>query len=1287
MKFKDIPADILTIRIRRTDNATEALQEQPVFSVDPNPIRPNEFEIRLSDAVINARPIVASDIRRLNSELASGRAILGQLANPAADGSIELQIAFFAGECLEMGGVEIGVDEYVENRIADIERRKDRIKGDHLHKMLGQLCCFRQADTAFFFLTAGPAIDSALKPEPASKEHVQKAPGVGIDKLDSEKSQDDAESVTNLAEEAQTQKPQPSRENSFCVSGDGIRFVATETNLPDGKSIYTITRLTKRKGESDRALRLAKGRLTFVDWTQAGRIQILTKAQMSAITKEDGSYLKKWDEFGDLEGELLLKKAREVGVLQYTDMKQHRDGSVTVRISQASDSALIKLAAGGVESVEMVEALPDYLVNLDLKFADFAKKIEGEYEQQELLANGKKRSPISNKESNSNFAVKAFDETSNTLTLATESMPKKFGTLILSLAGNITQIKRRIHARRSILEGRTANPQLGLLIEENGKIGPTRRPQKIRPLTAFVRGKIFQNPPTFMQERAIEVALNTPDIALIQGPPGTGKTTVIAAILERLNELADKRGATIKGQVLLTGFQHDAVENIIDRISLNCIPVPKFGKRSGANEDDFSVFEKNLEDWCRKLAAELHDRIPQIEEIKRETEIKNLCLQYLQFPTRALAATLAEKIEALGVTILGEDAARRAANLAKNLSREERLNDESNRLLNVVRCLRTRPESFADDGSERATDALDDLRDALKDRENELALLDAASLWRSEDGVPPFLKDLATLKRNLLTLFSNPPIFRVEKQNDEVIALAEEAFTRIRTVGVSASDKKSAALAEFLTELENNPYGMIDAVSDYSFAFAATCQQSVNKQMQRQKGITDPEGEQKIEYEFVIVDEAARVSPRDLMIPMAQGKRIILVGDHRQLPHIVDEAVIKALSEEEVEDLLAKEGENERDSKNWSNISLFEHMFVNRLSSLEDQDGITRRVTLDTQYRMHPFLGDFISRNFYERFDPMEKFASGRPPSDFTHDLPDTHNMPAIWLDVPAAKGNHKRSGTSWTRPAEATAIAKQLQKWVDSAEDLCPSLSFSKDDFADLFSLSMKLRQQLRPVDAWLSKQLSDDTQTALMAYDGQGSAATRLLELLAQEFDSIIKQSSVYENTRFDGVAIRPAIQSILAESPKGDNLCRLNRLLIEDAYPLEFRRKPLTYGVISFYKAQAEFIKKQLGKLAEDDKKIRIGTVDSFQGMEFDVVFLSMVRTFPQKWTARDSNRETQARQLFGHLCLYNRLNVSMSRQKKLLVVSGDSGLLENDLAEEFVPGLVDFLRLCKTEGRVL
>ncbi|PKG48419.1 DEAD/DEAH box helicase [Halomonas sp. MES3-P3E] len=1120
MKFQDIPAHILSIRVKPTTNFS-ALQEQPVFSVDTRPSRVDEFEIRLKDTVVFVRPVLAADIRRLNTDLASGRALLAQLASPARDGSVELQIAFFTGDCLEMGDVDIGVDEYVED---GLRKARYDFKGERLYEKLDHLCCFRQDENAFFFLTAGPAIDEELKP---GAEGSPQAAGA-----------------------------EPTRESSFCITGDGIRFVATEKAVPGGNSIFIATRLTGRRNTSDRALRLAKGKLRFLDWTRVGQVQVLAKAQMAALTQDDGSYLKKWDEFGEVEGELLLKQARAVGTLQFTDMEQRRDGTVTVRIVDASDSAITILTENKVPELELVDELPDYLLNELLSFkefekgiksaADFEKKIEERFVQSKEWAS---------------FAVISFDKETRSLALKTETLHSAFGTLILSLKGDVTQIERRMAARQAILEGRSANPQLGLLIEEHGQIAQIREPQKIPPLTAFVRKKVFRNDPTLMQETAIKVALNTPDIALIQGPPGTGKTTVIAAILERLNEMADKRGARVKGQILLTGFQHDAVENMIERLSLNSLPVPKFGKRSGAAEDDYSTFERNLEDWCSNLAAELRERNPQLAEVEQEREIKNLFLQYVQAPTRPLAAHLVRKITALGISVLGEDDARRADNLEKTLAREERLNVDSGQWLDAARRLRVRFESFADDGAERAVDALDDLSDVLK--ENERKLLDEASLWRSEDGPPSFLEELRALKRRLLVRFTNPPVFRVDKQNDEVIALAERAIQRIKNVGHSAKDKKSAALVEFLAELESNPYGMMDAVSDYSFAFAATCQQSVNRGMQMQKGITGRDVSENLkgmEYEYVIVDEAARVSPRDLMVAMAQGKRIILVGDHRQLPHIIDEEVARQMEEGET-------GQNEND---WLKKSMFQYLFSDRLKALEDGDRFPRRVTLDKQYRMHPLLGSFISRNFYERFDPSEKFESGRPASDFAHTLSGTHEKPVVWFDVPAAKGGHQRNGTSWTRPAEATVIARQLQAWMRS--------------------------------DAG-----------------------------------------------------------------------------------------KYLSFGVISFYKAQADIIreqlKRELGGIANDDKKLRVGTVDSFQGMEFDVVFLSMVRTLPQNWKPKSDNSEKQARGLFGHLCLYNRLNVAMSRQKKLLVVVGDAGALQNQLAEDYVPGLVDFLRLCKSEGVVL
>ena len=213
-----------------------------------------------------------------------------------------------------MGDVELGVDEYVEQAIAKIHRQT--LTGEKLYRALDRRCCLVHGGQPFFFLTAGPAIDAALISEP--EETTQEESDESSDAETVEES-DDGTSQSNLKLSATPLAL--TRKNSFCITGDDIRFVATETRLSDGKSVYIATRLTKIKNKPDRALRLAKGKLTFVDWTKAGQIQILARAQMSTLTKDDGSYLKQWDQFGDLEGELLLKHARELGALQYCDMQ------------------------------------------------------------------------------------------------------------------------------------------------------------------------------------------------------------------------------------------------------------------------------------------------------------------------------------------------------------------------------------------------------------------------------------------------------------------------------------------------------------------------------------------------------------------------------------------------------------------------------------------------------------------------------------------------------------------------------------------------------------------------------------------------------------------------------------------------------------------------------------------------------------------------------------------------------------------------------------------------------
>ncbi|GAA7147761.1 hypothetical protein HpBGD45_14510 [Helicobacter pylori] len=109
--------------------------------------------------------------------------------------------------------------------------------------------------------------------------------------------------------------------------------------------------------------------------------------------------------------------------------------------------------------------------------------------------------------------------------------------------------------------------------------------------------------------------------------------------------------------------------------------------------------------------------------------------------------------------------------------------------------------------------------------------------------------------------------------------------------------------------------------------------------------------------------------------------------------------------------------------------------------------------------------------------------------------------------------------------------------------------------------------------------------------------------------------------------------------------------------------------TFGAITFFSEQKRLLEQALKGYAN----LEIGTVDSFQGKEFDVVFLSSIRTHHTKD--------------FGFLEDFPRLCVALSRQKRALIVVGDREKFETLEAQNKVPGLFAFLQLCKKEGKIL
>ena len=1068
----------------------------------------------------------------LNFHLKRGCAHLAEVMQVAKDGSALVKIIFFNGEIVEIGDVEIGIDERIESTA---KRNGIRFNGaEELGSVLNDKCKISVSGEDFFLLMSGPSAKADFEADIPEDEYSPDSQAVVQEKY-----------------------------REFSIYGERVRIPVERRNVDKSKDIYFATKAVfKDNQKSEGSLRLARGAVLFSDYTKTGRIRALAAGAMSQLTKETGSYLKQWDEYGAIEGEMLLARAKAVGRIDYHGTEQTTKG-VKFFVPSISD----QLTEG--DEIEITSDEPLYLKNPDLTWEAYSKALEEEFAT-------KKDQKKNDAEMPTSVYAPILKLSKNSIELDLLSIPSGPMFLILSINGDKIQIERRMRARSAILEGRCANPLLGLLIEEGGTLPNIQRVTKLKPLTSFVKEKIFKHPPTDRQVEAIEVALNTPDIALIQGPPGTGKTTVVTAILERLNEEYDKT-KSIRGQILVSGFQHDAVENIVARLSVNTLPAVKFGRRTGDSEFTEDAVTEKINKWCSNVAENIRNKNPQIAQTEDQVRLAELFVAYSLCPSKNNTVSLMKRILDLPRDVISEDILSEAEEIIKSLQTELKLNDPST--LRLVRSLRISETAFVDDGAARAVDLLNKIED--EPANPDLSVLEKAARWRS--GKPlGFLPELRKLKESLLYKYLPSPDFRTEKPREDVLRLVA-TVSQLLEQKLNSTNKRDAILAEFLHELEDNPDGVREAIEDYNFVYAATTQQAVGKDIIRSKNknVRYDQRTEMVKYDTVIIDEAARTSPRDLLIPMSQAeKRIILVGDHRQLPHLIDEEVARAL---EGDDLSGPPVDVDFVKK-----SMFEYLF-NRLKKLEEKDDIKRTVTLDAQYRTHPLLGDFASNNFYQKYN--EGYRSPLSESHFEQRLQGIENKAAIWIDVPNSQGKEAvLPSRSRQRVSEAKVIAEHVNKWIGSEE--------------------------------------------------GSG-----------------------------------------------------------------------LSFGVISFYKAQVFAVYEALQKfgiteraqdgawqicqeyrfLENGEERLRIGTVDAFQGMEFDIVFLSMVRSQdmnalpPHIRNEQDYKKKQQ--KLFGHLMSENRLCVSMSRQKKVLAIVGDGVFANTQIAVDAVPALKNFYDLCHEKGVIL
>ena len=161
-------------------------------------------------------------------------------------------------------------------------------------------------------------------------------------------------------------------------------------------------------------------------------------------------------------------------------------------------------------------------------------------------------------------------------------------------------------------------------------------------------------------------------------------------------------------------------------------------------------------------------------------------------------------------------------------------------------------------------------------------------------------------------------------------------------------------------------------------------------------------------FDWVIIDEAGRCDPGELAVPMQAAKRVLLVGDHRQLPPQHDKEVLA-----EAATKLGADGEALHGSD-------FERAFT---SAYGTQVG----VTLLDQYRMSPAICSLVSEFYVE---PL-RTARG-PVAEWQKTLPAPLNADGVWLDTSTVRRSGETTvGKSQVNHAEIETIIEVLKSLV----------------------------------------------------------------------------------------------------------------------------------------------------------------------------------------------------------------------------------------------------------------
>lgn len=871
------------------------------------------------------------------------------------------------------------------------------------------------------------------------------------------------------------------------------------------KEIYSKVCFPTRFDEMDI---LAYENINFVDIGQA------KEAHDTLVNKAHNgeALMGLWTEYSKIELEIAREQSNELGKIAYHFSTKPKNGlaHLVLDINPDQTSLLYRLSSSEPQFQLVCDKTPSPIVTM-LKFNPHNREADFEDELYILPSSG---------------------------------------ILELSLLGNEIVDKRRSQAVKQLFKGRTIVLQNLLFAIENEADKMFEDSHKhisawSKKTEAFLREKFGIEHLTRNQEEAVEIALNNRnDITIIQGPPGTGKTTVVAAICHRLLELADKKekDGTVK-TILASAFQNDTIEHLAAKVYTHGLPTVKVGKKSmgvKAEERFISDFEKDLQKEIDSRGGDSETRV--------STQLSSLAALFSKENNNEdeIITSVTEIVpEDTPIPGISFDSLREIKSGIRTFSRKNERNLE---LVNSI------PTTEDDYNFGNTMEIVAEVLQAGFDmNEYDIQFLENVPEMNPDTEC---LEKLAAIKASLSEKLSAQKAQVKKDAHNEILLWLEDAASCARRYEETNYENEDDFIRSVLSDLKKDLHGntayIRHSLQEYGDTVAATNQLAGSKEMKDFSHIKN-----------VILEEAARSNPLDLLIPMVKAEdRIIMVGDQNQLPHLLESNVAER-SLAMIENI-----DEKKEKRRLYEESLFGIIFENVKKAKRQ-----RCITLNEQFRMHPTIGDFISDTFYK--DPQT--GEGLLKSG-TEQLYHTkqHHLSISWAkgktmifcnvsgDKPESKGQSK------CRQAEASKIMSILDELKKDPEFINLSIG----------------------VITFYSKQVT-----------------TLFEEAAKPEHGYVIKDK--------DGYNIAPKYRTIDG-----------------------------------------------------DKEKLRIGSVDSFQGKEFDIVILSTVRSNSQ------SREDGNEKKVFGFLTLKNRLNVAFSRAQKLVIVVGDANMFEDNYAKKYVPSIYEF-----------